>query len=93
LQPPQAAGRAVFAGHSGGLADHINGVFADDIMAPASVPAVWRGFVQKTHQIQFAPMLLAKPVFTPGIGSKGMLLRSTLFAGFFCLNDTLLARS
>jgi hypothetical protein len=93
LHRPQGRWKGGFCGHSGGLAHHINGVFAADMMAPASVPAVWRGFAQKAHQVQFAPMLLAKPVFTPGIGSKGMLLRSTLFAGFFCLNDTLLARS
>src|SRR6202789_408203 len=40
------------------LSHHINGVFADDIIAPASIPAIWRAFVQKAHRLQFARPLL-----------------------------------
>src|SRR3984957_4239249 len=83
--PRQAVETAVFAGIQTGLGHHINGVFADDIIAAASVPAIWRGFVQKAHQLQLARTLLAKPVSTPGSGRGACFCGARVVCRIFLL--------
>jgi hypothetical protein len=62
-------------------------------MAAASVPAVWREFVEKAYQIQFAQMPFANR-YPPRDQVQGhAFAEHALFAGFFCLNNTLLARN
>jgi hypothetical protein len=64
-----------FCGHPGGFRHHINGVFADDIMAAATVPAVWRGFVQKGAPKSICAYAVRKAGIHAGIG-PGVLLRN-----------------
>jgi hypothetical protein len=64
-----------FCGHPGRFCHHINGVFADDMMDPASVPEVWRGFAEKRTKFNSRAGRL-QDRYHP-IGFKGMLSRST----------------